>query len=260
MGAVGQRALQGLRLAATTPYDAYERHALTARFLRRALEDQPATVLDVGGRAALLSRYVPYRVVAVNPDLTGDVVGSGTALPVADGCCAAAVSLDTLEHLPRAARADLVRECLRVAGQVVVLAAPLGGALHNRSEIELDELYRRVNGTPHPYLAEHIRYGLPTVDDLAAWRSLPGVAASDLYFAGDFTWQARSFARAIRAAELPRNAARLVRGWHQLSSLALWHPLAVQTAPRPTTNRFYLVLHKAHVRTEPTAHAAPQAH
>lgn len=238
-----------------TPYDVYERHAVIARLLQRGLEDAPGAVLDVGGHAGLLSRYLDRTVLAVNPDFGGHVVAGGAALPLADNAAPAVVSLDTLEHLPGDERPALIREALRVARRMVIVAAPLGTSPHSAAERTLEELYRRVNGYAHPYLAEHVAYGLPTVEDLAAWRNLPGVAVSDLYFCGDFRWQVRSFARAVRAARRPAWQARLIRGWHQIYNWRIWHPIRLHTRPTEATNRFYLVLHKARRVMAPAASA-----
>lgn len=226
------------------PYDLYERHAVAGGLLQRLVGPSPATVLDVGGRAALLAGYVPYDVVAINPDTSGHVVGSGTTLPFADRSFDAVVSIDTLEHLPPAARAPFICECLRAARRGVVMAAPLGSPAHAASERDLDALHRQVHGLPHPYLAEHIAYGLPTLADITSWRDLPGVTASRAAFAGDFQWQAAGFARAIRAHQRTRLQRAAIQGWHQLSSLAIWHPVRLADTPQPTTNRFYLVLEK----------------
>jgi hypothetical protein len=227
-----------------SPYDLYERHSVAGMLLQQEAGAPPQTVLDVGGRVALLESYIPYRVVTLNPDATGHILGSGGALPFGPAAFSAVVSIDTLEHLPPAARAPFIRECLRVARRAVVLAAPLGSPAHVADERALDALYRQAYGRPHPYLAEHIAYGLPTVDDLAGWRTLPGVAQSRALYAGDFIWQGRGFARSIRASQLPRWRRLGANGLHRLASMAILHPIRLSTAPQPTTNRFYLVLRK----------------
>ena len=226
-------------------YDLAERHTLCARLLRMALGERHAPVVDVGGRAGLLAAYTPYPVVALNPDGTGNVVADGPVLPLASGSAAQFVNIDTLEHLPAARRTPFIQECLRVAQRAVIIAAPLGTPEHLQRERELDAFHRAQLGRAHPYLAEHVRYGLPTLAEIAAWRALPGVAVSFLFFAVDYRWQGRVFARGVIAARQPRLIAALLRAANQVQAMRLWHPLRLEVTPRPTANRFYLLLETA---------------
>ena len=228
----------------TMDYDAYERHSVVSRLLRAAHLAVDARVLDVGGRAALLERFTPYRVVAVNVDGSGDVLYGGGSLPFTDNACEAVVSLDTLEHVPCAARLLLLRESLRVARQCVIVAAPWGSPAHIARERELDALYTELHGTTHTYLGEHVRYGLPDADEIAAWRTALGSRAR-LYFAGDYVWQSRHFERVLRAPFMPSGwRARAKKFYTHLSARAVWHPVFLKSSPYPTANRFYLVLEK----------------
>ena len=59
------------------PYDLYERHAVVSQLLRARLGDvADVHILDVGGRADLLERFLGYRVVSVNPDGSGEQVSA----------------------------------------------------------------------------------------------------------------------------------------------------------------------------------------
>jgi SAM-dependent methyltransferase len=229
----------------TMDYDAYERHSVVGRLLRAAHLAADACVLDVGGRAALLGQFTPYRVVAVNVDGSGDVLYAGGSLPFADCACEAVVSLDTLEHLPRAARLPFLRECLRVAGRRVIVAAPWGSLGHSARERELNARYRELHGRTHVYLNEHVRYGLPDADEMAVWLAALDVRGASAYFAGDYVWQSRRFERVMRASLKPPGG---LTGIHQLvlhlSARAVWHPVRLRSSPAPTTNRFYLVLER----------------
>lgn len=228
----------------TTVYDLAERHTVTARLLALALGEQRGLVIDVGGRAGLLESYTPYPVASLNPDGTGHVVADGPVLPLATASAAAVVNIDTLEHLPSDRRTPFILECLRVAQRAVVMAAPLGSQAHLEQERSLDVLHRQLLGRPHPYLAEHVRYGLPTPTEIAAWRDLPGIAVSYLFFAGDFTWQSAVFARGMAADRRPRAVAALLRLRNRVQAMRLWHPIRLEVTPRATTNRFYLLLEK----------------
>ncbi len=228
------------------PYDLYERHAVVSRLLRRALgDDRAVTVLDVGGRVGLLSRFLPvYRVTSINTDGTGHLLGSGLALPFPDDSFAAVVSVDTLEHLPPARRVPFLREGARVARRCLIVAAPFGSEQHRAYERHLDDLYRSAYGHPHPYLGEHIRYGLPTPDEIADFiRALPD-ARVEQFFAGDYRWQGRRFARSIAPGGRRGLLRRLSDMGDRLTGAALFHPIRLRREPTAATNRFYLLVSK----------------
>ncbi len=227
-------------------YDLYERHFVTGKLLREILGDGPrnASVLDVGGRAELLERFTPYRVASVNIDGTGNVLGSGSTLPFANGAFPAVVSIDTLEHIPSADRPPFLRECMRVARRGLVIAAPFGSKAHRAFERELHELYRSMYNQPHPYLSEHVRYGLPEPEDIAL--SLRGLGAQrvERLFAGDYVWQGERFKRAMKAPQEQDALHTLLHIYERIRSLALFHPLQLREKPYPQANRFYLLIEK----------------
>lgn len=229
-----------------TIYDLFERHAVVDQLLRDSLaaESPDGVILDVGGRRGLLAAYTSWPVIAVNPDGTGDLVNDSTALPFADNAFAAVVSLDTLEHMPQVARLDFLAECLRVASQLLLVAAPLGSPSHVRREEALNELFYAAHGYYHEYLNEHVQFGLPTLEELATyWHSLPNEGTA-LYFAGSFVWQANAFERSLTTAKLPRLLALPFNILHRIVASALFHPVDLRTQADETANRFYLVLYK----------------
>lgn len=229
------------------PYDLYERHAVVSRLLREATGDDRGTVsiLDVGGRAALLERFVPYRVISINPDRSGDLAGSGLALPFAGSSFSVVVSIDTLEHLPPASRLPFLQECLRVARRYVLVAAPLGSTGHRECEKRLDSLYRSVHGRPHAYLSEHIRHGLPDVAELDRLAGNLPLANARRLFAGDYAWQGQQFERAILGQRRRGIVARVENAYRYVTSWALFHPVRLGDRPGATTNRFYWLMEKA---------------
>ena len=232
-------------LARLMPYDVYERHAVTSRLLTMALGHlDVAHVLDVGGRAELLARFLPWPVTSVNVDGSGRLWGSGLALPFADGAFAAVVSIDTLEHLPGERRESFLRECLRVAQSHVLVAAPFGSAGHSAYEARLDELYRAAHGAPHPYLAEHVQYGLPGSAEIDYWAETLPAARVRRFFAGDYVWQGKQFERTIRQPHRTGLLARLAGVYADVTSRALFHPIRLREQASATTNRFYLLIQK----------------
>lgn len=130
-------------------------------------------VLEVGSGSGGLAEYadVPFLVgadydFAATSDRAGGglvpVRASATALPFGDAAFDLVVSMDMLEHLHPADRATAVREMLRVAkpGALVVCGAPAGRAAE-WADRWLDTLHRKRFGASHPWVGEHIEYGLP---------------------------------------------------------------------------------------------------
>ena len=228
------------------PYDSYERHAVVSQLLLEAAvsSQEDTCVLDVGGRAELLEQFMPHRVVSVNTDGSGNLLGSGCVLPFVDRSFIAVVSIDTLEHLHRENRLSFLRECLRVAQRYVVVAAPFGSEGHKECEKRLDDLYRSTYGKPHTYLNEHIRYGLPDIAELdRLTRDLEAVNFQR-FFAGDYVWQGKQFERAMLGHRKRGLFARFRNMYNYITSLALFHPVRLRDQPDTTANRFYLLIEK----------------
>ena len=228
------------------PYDVYERHKVVSSLLQSVLPPRgnDVSILDVGGRIDLLEQFLPYRVISVNPDGTGAVYASGIALPFAGETFTAVVNIDTLEHLPPAIRLPFIQECLRVTRQYVVIAAPYGNPEHIQHEKELHHLYMDIHGRSHQYLSEHIQHGLPTPAQLDQIEQAISPAIVTRYYAGDYVWQGKTFARAAQAANQPRFQARFTNLYNRITSMAGLHPIQLSSTPNATTNRFYLLIEK----------------
>ena len=98
------------------------------------------------------------------------VIARAHRLPFPDASFDAVVLSDVLEHVDPAARADVLREALRVTRKLAVIGFPCGpDALSvDRS---LYEEYRRRGVSPPRWLEEHMRNGLP---DEHVVEELPG--------------------------------------------------------------------------------------
>ena len=151
------------------PFDAYQRYQLVADLVRRFPSFGPGTsVLDVGGRTALMRGFLPelrVDLVDVEPaDEAGLVIGSGGALPFRDGAFDVVTACDTLEHVPAEHRDAFVRECARVSKGWVVLAGPYASDEVREAESELREFLKNKLDLDHRYLNEHFEHGLPCRD------------------------------------------------------------------------------------------------
>jgi hypothetical protein len=223
------------------PPDTWERHAIVADLL-----GEPASVLDVGGVAGQLRRFLPRsRITSVNVEGPADVVFDGSTLPFPDSSFEAVTSLDVLEHVDPAERRAHVEELVRVASLRVVLCCPLGTDDHVRAEHELAGWHLRVTGRPHRFLEEHLRNGLPSEAELRRLASDTGCSFR-LAFSGDFRRVDELFRLGVlaRARRRPRDLAAYAR-----ARLGPRAEVGLSVTSGPYTNRAFLV-------GEPTAGAA----
>jgi len=157
----------------TLPFDQYQRYRLVADVLGQVRGDaRKLRVLDVGGRTALLRRFLPrddVRLLDLEPsDEPGLVLGDGSRLPFRAGSFDAVVTFDTLEHVPPEARERFVEECRRVARSWVVIAGPYEGRAVDEAERILREYMRQKLGQRHRYLEQHHDHGLPSRSEVEA--------------------------------------------------------------------------------------------
>lgn len=148
------------------PFDQYQRYRLVADLCERLRSDgSRLSILDVGGRTALLRSFLEDGDVTLvdveASEETGLVLGSGAALPFADGSFDVVCAFDTLEHVPPADREAFVRECERVARGWVVLAGPYDAPRVAEAEELLQAFLRDKLKARHRYLDEHRSHGLP---------------------------------------------------------------------------------------------------
>ena len=156
------------------PFDQYQRYKLVADLVERVRTGkQPLRILDVGGRTALLRKFLPNdRVELVDVEASDEkdlVLGSGGALPFLDNSFDVVAAFDTLEHVPPEFREDFVRECARVAECHVILAGPYRTPEVDEAEEILVGFMADKLGVKHRYLAEHREYGLPVRAQTEQW-------------------------------------------------------------------------------------------
>jgi hypothetical protein len=158
--------------------DDFVRHRAAARLLGTGVR----TALDVGGEGLMAKFRRDVRFTTVNVK-AACIVASAERLPFRDKSFDAAVSIDTLEHLPREIRTKAVAEMVRVARKRVVVAAPLGTPEHAEFERRLLDDLERSGARDTEYLAEHVRHGLPTPEDVEKFRRYYG---GEVWYQGDF--------------------------------------------------------------------------
>ncbi|HLH24855.1 MAG TPA: class I SAM-dependent methyltransferase [Chloroflexota bacterium] len=170
------------------PFDQYGRHRdarAVAELIRVREGPVRLAVLDVGGFPGLSARFLPADwVVVVDPAIVeagsepaaAYLRGSGLALPFQDASFDLVLSLDSLEHVPAAARPRYLSELGRVARRYVLLLAPFASAETERAEALLFEYVKLALHAEHQQLREHRDHGLPDLDATVAALAASGMA------------------------------------------------------------------------------------
>ncbi len=222
-------------------YDGYERHKV-AQILLGQVSVQ--SVLDVGGQAGFLGRFLDCATTALNVDGTGDVRYDGREMPFADGAFDAVVTLDTLEHLPSERRIVFLRECLRVTRHCLLVAAPFGSEGHRSYEMKLSRIHRERCGKPHLFLEEHVRFGIPDESDISRLAHDLGFDEPAVYYAGDYIRQCRVFERGISDNGRKSLMSRVTSVQDRIFSRAIFNRIRLHRQVYPRANRFYMLFSK----------------
>lgn len=159
-------------------------------------------------------------------------------LPFKDGSFDLVISSDTLEHLPKSGRRLFCEELLRVCRKGVILCAPFGTVEHIAEEKLLAD-DDRLPETVRCYLQEHVRYGLPTPNEVGAFKDCFQATA---YYQGDFRDVKRTSPNGrVSFPGLMRIIAKnffAVKFWTRETHLTCGYG--------PHTNRFFLVIDKSY--------------
>lgn len=150
------------------PFDQYQRYRLIQEAIDVLRWESPLRVLDVGGSPGTLKRFLPddHVIVADIADQGGlDIYANGLRLPFKDRGFDAAVSSDTLEHIPPEHRNPFVSELARVSNEAVIIGAPFDDPAVNQAEEVLHNLILERYGEGHHFLEEHRCLGLPRLED-----------------------------------------------------------------------------------------------
>jgi len=142
--------------------------------IARVLEpfvNSETTFLDAGCGEYGLSGFVPSKSIVgvdvlptdVQVDGFSFVHGSIIYLPFAERVFSVAASVDVLEHLPQNIREDAVRQIVRIADKIVLIAFPSGKASRHMDE----EFHKELTDLNQPipdWLLEHLENPYPDID------------------------------------------------------------------------------------------------
>ncbi len=134
-------------------------------------------LLDVGGSSpymasALNSLNAPFEISVIDilpkPEhFKGEYIqGDALNMPFADNSFDTVISTDVLEHIPYQNKIDFVHECLRVAKNYVIIAAPFDSDAVDAAEHATNDLNVKLFDVGQSWLEEHFEYKKPNLDNV----------------------------------------------------------------------------------------------
>lgn len=122
-------------------------------------------ILDVGGGVGNIVHFLKGHDVVIADKKTTGI--NGLSLPYDEMGFDVVISIDTLEHIPRNERERFMDELLRVARYRVYLGVP------TREAEEVEKFIHTI--TKDPWLEEHIRLGLPKMEEIEEYLNKKGL-------------------------------------------------------------------------------------
>lgn len=137
---------------------------------RRKLQD--SKILEIGSGSLGIVPYLKKNIDGLDIDFSGPqtdllkkVTGKADDIPFHKNAYDVAISVDVIEHLDPSIREKAIYELLRVAKKLAVLVVPEGENAQNQDK-KLHERYIKIFKKTHPFLDEHVKYGLPKKEEI----------------------------------------------------------------------------------------------
>lgn len=154
------------------PFDQYSRQEIVRQIIEKSIRhlipNNSLSILDLGGHKGFTKDFFPNDRVTIldvfDEEYTGYVKGDATRTSFKDNEFDVVVSFDTFEHIPKKRRYNFVSEAARISKHAFIIAAPFDNDYHEVSDAEIiaNDLYKKIHNKDHPWLSEHIEYGIPT--------------------------------------------------------------------------------------------------
>jgi ubiquinone/menaquinone biosynthesis C-methylase UbiE len=167
------------KLQAEVPFDQYSRQYQVMTILNEMRKPgEKYKVLDVGGYKGRTADFLSTDTVTVidlyDVDEPNYIKGSALEIPLEDKSVDFVTSFDVLEHIPAPKREKFFDECSRVAKKGVIICAPHKTPANEYAEMSLNDFYQKLHGEPHPWLKEHIEYGIPNFQKMETYAKQKG--------------------------------------------------------------------------------------
>ncbi len=209
-------------------------------------KDNGLPILEVGSGSIGLGEFLDRPFVGCdvlfNPGEFSRTImpvqASGTKLPFRDGTFDTVLCLDTMEHVPRAARLPFVKELLRVTRSKLIIGAPMGEKAASADQ-KLHEYFSREGKEVPLWLKEHMELmrDFPVVEEFEEMFRNAGVTVEMR------KGESSLFHRTLIILEQTRFVGRAVRMWSVNPWRFLISPL-LQLVNYSSTYRTYLVARK----------------
>lgn len=146
-------------------FDLYGRYATLGDIINVLRTKPTYKILEVGGFGSLLPQFLPNDQITLSDILPSNkpnyIRADGCNLPFQNQSFDIVVSTDVLEHIEPSGRLKFLNESKRVACDLIIVAAPFFNSAIIRFEKDANEYYRLLSGQNHPWLKEHLEFGLP---------------------------------------------------------------------------------------------------
>lgn len=158
------------------PFDQFQRYQTASMVIEKNREDsQPLKILEIGANEHKnLEKFLPndsvmYLDIQLSDELKKDsryILADATNMPqIEAGSFDVVIALDVFEHIPKELRKKFIDELNRVSKDLVILAGPFDEAGVNEAEIRVNAYFKTKFGMDYVWLEEHIKNGLPELDD-----------------------------------------------------------------------------------------------
>lgn len=135
--------------------------------------ESPKRLLDVGGYPCLFARGIKevfpewetHTLDQPKEELPEYTSASGMDIPFEDNSFDFVTSIDVFEHIPSQFREKFLSELCRVSKRWVVFCAPFSHPAVEGVEKIYNTIYREVFLKDHPWLGEHVKNGLPSLQE-----------------------------------------------------------------------------------------------
>ena len=149
-------------------FDLAMRYLPVVDFIKQHYNLGKINILEVGSSADGLATFLPVKITGadikfskkIRPNLI-PVIVRGVKLPFNNNSFDCVVCVDTLEHIEASKRQPMIKEMIRVGRKTVIIVVPLGKKAAVQDK-KLDSLFRETWGKQFEFLAEHLKFGLPT--------------------------------------------------------------------------------------------------
>jgi uncharacterized coiled-coil protein SlyX len=157
------------------PTDGYSRFFVILRLLEELYKDSAKTIkiLDVGGCSPYLrqgleasGRSFELTIVDILPkpaDVTSPYIQDDvTTSDLPDNSFDVVVTTDVMEHIPKDRKRLFVKACVRLATDIVILAAPFDTEGVDYAEHHVNDFNKQLFGIGQDWLEEHFEFTKPT--------------------------------------------------------------------------------------------------